>query len=115
MTASVSASIPASLSVRSSLSLDRMRDRDTIDAELRLLAAVRRTIREHAVEPPSRRTTRRAKSRRQLGTKRRGRESRPGGGPLARKAKWDLAATQSAALSVRAFLARLRFRVAPQQ
>jgi hypothetical protein len=32
-----------------------MRDLDTIDAELRLPAAVRRTIREHGVEPSSRR------------------------------------------------------------
>jgi hypothetical protein len=31
-----------------------MRDGETIDAELRLLAAVRRSIREHGVEPPSR-------------------------------------------------------------
>ncbi|MCU1701375.1 MAG: hypothetical protein JWR34_7438 [Mycobacterium sp.] len=31
-----------------------MRDRDTIDAELRLLAAVRRPIREHGGEPSSR-------------------------------------------------------------
>ena len=31
-----------------------MRDRDTIDAELRLLAAVRRSIREQGGEPSSR-------------------------------------------------------------
>ena len=31
-----------------------MRDRDTIDAELRLLAAVRRSIRDHGGEPSSR-------------------------------------------------------------
>jgi hypothetical protein len=31
-----------------------MRDRDTIDAELRLLAAVRRSIREQGVEPSGR-------------------------------------------------------------
>lgn len=31
-----------------------MRDLDTIDAELRLLAAVRRSIREHGGEPSSR-------------------------------------------------------------
>jgi hypothetical protein len=31
-----------------------MRDRETIDSELRLLAAVRRSIREHGVEPSSR-------------------------------------------------------------
>jgi hypothetical protein len=30
-----------------------MRDRETIDAELRLLAAVRRSIREHGGEPSS--------------------------------------------------------------
>jgi hypothetical protein len=30
------------------------RDRDTIDSELRLLAAVRRSIREHGMEPTSR-------------------------------------------------------------
>jgi hypothetical protein len=30
------------------------RDRETIDSELRLLAAVRRSIREHGGEPPSR-------------------------------------------------------------
>jgi hypothetical protein len=35
-----------------------MRDLDTIDAELRLLAAVRRTIREHDVEPTGRRASR---------------------------------------------------------
>jgi hypothetical protein len=32
----------------------RMRDLDTIDSELRLLAAVRRSIREHGDEPSSR-------------------------------------------------------------
>ena len=31
-----------------------MRDLETIDAELRLQAAVRRSIREHGGEPPSR-------------------------------------------------------------
>jgi hypothetical protein len=31
-----------------------MRDLDTIDSELRLLAAVRRSIREHGREPSSR-------------------------------------------------------------
>jgi hypothetical protein len=31
-----------------------VRDLDTIDSELRLLAAVRRSIREHGVEPSSR-------------------------------------------------------------
>jgi hypothetical protein len=31
-----------------------MRDRDTIDDELRLLAAVRRSIRQHGGEPSSR-------------------------------------------------------------
>ena len=31
-----------------------MRDRETIDSELRLLAAVRRSIREHGGEPSSR-------------------------------------------------------------
>jgi hypothetical protein len=31
-----------------------MRDRDTVDAELRLLAAVRRSIREQGCEPSSR-------------------------------------------------------------
>ena len=31
-----------------------MRDRETIDCELRLLAAVRRSIREHGGEPSSR-------------------------------------------------------------
>jgi hypothetical protein len=31
-----------------------MRDLDTIDSELRLLAAVRRSIREHGDEPSSR-------------------------------------------------------------
>jgi hypothetical protein len=31
-----------------------MRDLDTIDSELRLLAAVRRSIREHGGEPSSR-------------------------------------------------------------
>ena len=31
-----------------------MRDRDTIDAELRLLAAVRRSIRDHGGEPSNR-------------------------------------------------------------
>ncbi len=32
-----------------------MRDLDTVDSELRLLAAVRRSIREHGGEPSSRR------------------------------------------------------------
>jgi hypothetical protein len=31
-----------------------MRDRKTIDAELRLLATVRRSVREHGIEPSSR-------------------------------------------------------------
>jgi hypothetical protein len=31
-----------------------MRDRETIDAELRLVAALRRSIREHGGEPSSR-------------------------------------------------------------
>jgi hypothetical protein len=34
--------------------LSPIRDLDTIDSELRLLAAVRRTIREHGGEPSSR-------------------------------------------------------------
>jgi hypothetical protein len=34
--------------------LSGMRDFDTIDSELSLLAAVRRSIREHGVEPSSR-------------------------------------------------------------
>jgi hypothetical protein len=32
----------------------RVRDQETIDAELRLIAAVRRSIREHGMEPSSR-------------------------------------------------------------
>jgi hypothetical protein len=31
-----------------------MRDIETIDSELRLIAAVRRSIREHGIEPSSR-------------------------------------------------------------
>jgi hypothetical protein len=37
--------------------LPRMRDLETIDFELRLLAAVRRSIREHGGEPSSRQST----------------------------------------------------------
>jgi hypothetical protein len=36
------------------LSFGDMRDREIIDSELRLLAAVRRSIREHGGEPSSR-------------------------------------------------------------
>jgi hypothetical protein len=38
--------------------LSPMRDRETIDSELRLLAAVRRSIREHGGEPSSRQVDR---------------------------------------------------------
>jgi hypothetical protein len=37
-----------------SITLSVMRDRDAIDSELRLLAAVRRSIREHGMESTSR-------------------------------------------------------------
>jgi hypothetical protein len=41
--------------IRSGIRPARRRcDRETIDSELRLLAAVRRSIREHGGEPPSR-------------------------------------------------------------
>jgi hypothetical protein len=39
-----------------------MRDRETIDAELRLLAAVRRSIRKQGDEPGSRQVDERAES-----------------------------------------------------
>jgi hypothetical protein len=45
------ATIRWSLAVCGGPTLDGVRDRDTIDAELRLIAAVRRTIRENGVEP----------------------------------------------------------------
>jgi hypothetical protein len=51
--------------------VDRMRDLEVIDSELRLLAAVRRSIREHGGEPSSRQVDellgwRRELTRRQL-------------------------------------------------